>query len=228
MEFITHFSGLTEAQVRMLFMHSQAIAEALKENVAIVFPAPLVQEDMQIRYQFIDLPAPLVEQMQNKSARVEDMRRIGQALRLMHRRRTPEGNTLLHGDFTPHNAYVTQDRLFIIDPHPPQNLPFREDILYGDARRDVIAFLFGIFSDAGLKRALKDWPYYRNLASGFLSGYGPGRPFLLPALRYGRDAYVIKRAHFSHLRSLARSVGCSVAALWVIWRSHGAKHAERL
>jgi len=221
MEFLKHFPVLTEPQVKTLFQHSREISYALRQDSSILFPEPLAQDGQTIRYQFIELPPPLIEQMQAQNSLEDDMRHIGCALALIHKGATTHDRTLLHGDFVPHNVFLQSGKIIIIDPHLPENLPFSEALLYGDRRRDVTAFIFGIFSDVGLKRALKHYRYYNHLARWFLSGYAsacPVRPFLLPVLTYGKDVYVMKcKAHFSCMNSLAHCVGAGLATLCVIW-----------
>ena len=216
MKFQKSFQTLTEQQTELLFNHSAEIFRISAAPV-VVMPEPLSRNDRTICYKYLELPNSLVVSLQERILPTEEIMRIGYALALIHTAESSKkGKYLLHGDFVPHNIFSNKDKVFIIDPHPPERLEFREDIIYGDWRRDIISFIFGIFSDVGFREILPHRSYYMSLSHHFLDGYsrslGSIILFVSPLLRYTRDIYLLKRkACFSRIRSFTHCiVGCFI------------------
>ncbi len=216
------FPLCTEAQVHTLFVHAQAVFAALKEVPSCSFEEPLSCTEKIITYRYFDfLPPSLSEQLRSRSCTEGSMRRIGEVLSALHHHMAPDGGSpLLHGDFVPHNVFCSADKLFIIDAHPPEQLPYRDGILYGDGRRDIISLLFGVFSNVGLKAVLFHGSYYCAMARSFLKGYQAAKPcldsFERVLLSYIADVYKMRRSSIGRLRAVLHGSWCGVMVLRIV------------
>jgi FkbM family methyltransferase len=216
------FPSYTQEQVKALYTHAQAIFAALKDAPCCQFEEPLSHTATSITYRYFDsLPPSLSDLLRSRACTEGGMRRVGKVLAALHAQTSPDGhNNLLHGDFVPHNVFCSVDKLFIIDAHPPEQLPYRDDLLSGDRRRDVISLLFGIFSNVGLKAVILHGRYYCAMARSFVAGYQAVRPcegsLKGALLHYIADVYKMRHTSLGSLRAALHGLWCGAMVLFAV------------
>lgn len=222
--FIKLFPKLAESDVQALFDHALEVESALVGEKEIVIPHAVARKGRAIHYVYLPLEHPMLACVQSFSCTSEQMEKIGSFLRRLHDvKRVVDGASLLHSDYVPHNFFLEEDKFVLIDPHPPENLPFTLKRLYGPPLDEVIGFLFCLLSDAGFRRSLSCLGYTIALTRAFLTGYGQrGIRFfhlIAPILRCLQDTYRLKRvAGFSILHAVVHCVAGGVMTLYVIGR----------
>lgn len=218
--FRKEFSGYEEAQVRALFRHAQAIYEVWHKAAICQFPEPISCEERGITYRYIELPASISDRLNAGTCPETILHFAGAALAALHQQ-TENNLTLLHGDFVPHNVFGDINNFWVIDAHPPELLGYRDTLLYGLPERDLTAFLYCLFSNAGL-RAIGARPnYYFAMARAFRKGYETLLPwpgfFAGEIARYARDVYVMKRrAGIGAPRALWHAAGYALLTLMAL------------
>ena len=221
--YIKTFTNHTPAQIQDLFSHAQKISAALSDANDTIFPKPQACDKTSISYDFLLLPSCILPLLQKGglSPRILDL--AGRALARIHGQ-TNGKDALLHADYVPHNLFSDNRSIYIIDPHPPEYLGYRADLLYGDPAREFYGFIFSLLSDVGLKHALAHQRTYLTYIRDFMFGYDSLRPrpplSLLSFYTYARDVYAIKRrAGFSRWASSAHCASAFILSLYAIWRA---------
>ena len=188
--------GYTDSQIDDIFHHSVAISESLSSLKFVKAPKVIDISGKTMNYEFIELPSEFVPQLRNKTCDKKVLEQIGEALACIHSKEYQKGR-LVHGDFVPHNIFASDDIVYIIDYHPPELIGYRADLLYGDGNRDVVAFIFTLFSDIGVKLVLIDFSSYYQYGKKFFEGYVKSRGYKVRMMKalfyYFKDVYRMKR-----------------------------------
>lgn len=205
------FPKLSVSEISDLAEHSRRISAALAGCQDVVFPAVMGSDSHSITYQAVDCSQPLLTRLQAGGCCEDDMKKAGRILRQIH------AASLLHSDYVPHNLFYQSEKLVLIDPHPPERLPFKQAYLYGPPHREVAGFIVCLLTDAGLKQALRHFPVYLKLISGFLNGYGPIHISIADFMSVGRDTYHLRRqAGYSVIHAFVHVVlSCFLSVLAV-------------
>lgn len=188
--FIKKFPGLSPEQIHILYQHSCLIELLLELRNDVIFPRVIDYDDSSITYEYLDLKYPFHDLVKNFSCTEGQILQIAKILKCLHQKwRLKNGLSVLHGDFVPHNFYIKNDKIIVIDPHPPESLVFDIHRLYGDGLCEVIDFIYCLLSDAGLKRSILKIGYSVKLTGAFLKGYR-----LRPIVHLYFVSYIFKTA----------------------------------
>lgn len=222
--FIKPFSGLKESEVQTLFEHSCDVRDALLKREDVIFPPPIKRVGKSIYYNYQALHETMLECVQKFSCSVDHFKTMGSVLKCIHLQQVKKGRCLLHSDYVPHNFFLFEGKLVLIDPHPPENLPFSEGRLYGLPLDEVVSFIFCLLSDAGFRSSLFRLKYNIKLVSSFFCGYRKEslKPscFLMPIVYCIRDIYRLKRvAGISTMHAVSHCVFGGLMTFYVIWRA---------
>ncbi len=214
--FVKTFKNYTSAEVEILVKHSREIYDVLKDQENIIFPEVLAHGANSITYSTVDCRLPMLDKVKSFSCTSSEMLRIGRILKVMHT------TGILHSDFVPHNFFYSPSGLVLIDPHPPENMDFNIERLYGLHQNEVVNFIFCMLTDAGLKASLFHFSYQSHLVDAFLVGYGKEnlsfKKTILPVLRHGKDIYIQrKRTGFSLIHNILH---CTIGVIFtyiILW-----------
>jgi tRNA A-37 threonylcarbamoyl transferase component Bud32 len=186
-----------------------------------LFPRPQTFDASGIDYAYVSLPKQsLSELLKERTCPPAILFRAGELLSTLHTEKRG-AKTLLHSDYVPHNLFWDGKTLFVIDAHPPEYLGFREDLLWGDTRRDLVAFVTCIFSNVGARAVLHHRDYYIDMAHHFLMGYKKHATvpshFVGAITRHVQDVFTMKRrAGIGRIHAMAHGLFYGAVAWWMI------------
>ena len=207
MVFKKTFPTLSVEQVATLARHAYEVGVALESNIEAIFPSLVESDSTSISYALADCSRPMSTSLFNRTCTVDDMRKAGSILRSIHR--VPG---LMHADFVSHNLFFSQDFdcLVVIDPHPPEYVPFSADYLYGHQVNEISRFVFAQLSNSSFKRSVGSFGYQLKMTKAFLEGYGQPIPafkaHLIPTWLCAREVFYMKlQGNYSLLRAGAHA-----------------------
>jgi len=189
--YIKEFPYLSSVEIAALARHSKEISAALSDSEEVIVPDVLGHDHTSISYSIVDCSSPLSDKLRNFSCTEQEMIKAGKVLRRIHIA------GILHTDYVPHNIFCSDQKLVVIDAHPPEGIHYKHELLYGDPQNEISRFVFALLSNIGLKRTIRHFDYQSRMVKGFLEGYGkPMYPFsqLLGAtLSSTKEIYFLKR-----------------------------------
>lgn len=215
------FNNYTDEQVLALFNHSNDFFEAVLHTNFLHTPKPIRLDRKTIYYEFIDLGEALSEKIKGAEINPLFFEKIGQSLSFIHL--FHKEKNLLHSDFVLHNLFMKDHAFYIIDPHPPENIPYSAKLLYGHIQNDISSFIYSFVSNIGIKKIFLHIGLYKKYVSSFLKGYRnrnsaiPGNIYLFLA-SYTFIVYKIKRkSGFSLFSSIKHCLFGYLAALLLVY-----------
>lgn len=205
------FLTLSGAEITELAEHSRKISAALADCTEVIFPSVLASDNQSITYETVDCSKPLLARLQAATCSEDDMERAGRILRHIH------AAGILHADYVPHNLFYHDNKLVLIDPHPPERLPFKREYLYGDSSNEVAGFIFCLLTDAGLKRVLLHFKTHKIMIAAFLHGYGKVPLRLHHFIHLTKDSYSLRRqAGYTRLHAFIHVTGGCLMSYYAV------------
>ena len=212
-------ANYTPDQLQKTFLHSRAVWEAVSKTPCCFTPKPLAinLELRSIDYEFVELPQQSISTLVQKQTYIKDiLLQVGGVLASLHKFNNDK--KLMHGDFVLHNIFFEDDRLFVIDAHPPEKLEFREDILYGEGVRDVLFFIISIPICIGFRKSIRCEKYIGDCCRAFIQGYFPQRSEIYLGCFNDyylliKDLFIIKCRSMGIKKAVLHVIGC-VYWLW--------------
>ena len=174
--FKKEYSSRNDREVKVFFKHSINVYKSLDNVEHCKVPLPLFCKANLIEYEFLDIPLGL-NILINKKTVSKAFFIAGKALAAIHSYRDIK---LKHGDYSLHNLFFDDECLFVIDSTPPCSVPWKNDMLNGDGREEIIQFVYSSFSSVGFKKSIMWYDRLYNDLLFFLQGYTQKKelPFL--------------------------------------------------
>lgn len=191
------FSNNSSDQVSELYLHAQRVAATFFGKHDVIFPLPIECTKSSICYEYYDLPASVLDLWRGHRLPLFGFMKIGSALAILHK----NGQTynLLHSDYVLHNLFYGDDKLYIIDAHPPERLPYNANLIYGPSEQDIWWFYLNLISSRPVKISCRNIFQIVRAIKEFKSGYKKNGVY--PAL--DRRSYFFCLSKLFYLRQKA-------------------------
>ena len=144
-----------------------------------------------IEYEFLDIPPGLNILINQKKSVGQAFFVAGKVLATIH---SYKNIGLKHSDYCLHNLFFDGKCLFIIDNTPPCWVPWKDDMLKGDGKEELIQFAYSSFSSVGFQKSITRYNRLYSDLLFFLNGYFQKKE--LPAFKI-KDFYLFFLKYFT-------------------------------